>query len=89
MATGTPVVLSQGCNLPEIDGVAGVVVPGQPDDTAEALSRLLADEPRRRELGEGARVFAHGFRRTVVMPEMLELLARMAGAAPPVAQRAA
>jgi glycosyltransferase involved in cell wall biosynthesis len=80
MATGTPVVLSEGCHLPEIDGVAGVVVPGEPEDTAAALAALLEDADRRRRLGEGAQAFADDFRREVVMPRMLELLERVAGA---------
>jgi glycosyltransferase involved in cell wall biosynthesis len=79
MATGTPVVLSDGCHLPEIDGVGGLVVRGEPSDTAAALLALLTDEPRRRELGQGAQAFAHDFRREVVMPRMLAFLEEMAG----------
>lgn len=79
MATGTPVVLSEGCHLPEIDGAAGLVVPGEPDDTAAALLALLTDDARRRALGEGARAFARDFRREVVMPRMLTLLDELAG----------
>ena len=80
MATGTPVVLSDGCHLPEIDGVAGIVVPGEPADTAAALLALLTDDARRRALGAGAQAFAHDFRREVVMPRMLALLEELAGA---------
>jgi alpha-1,6-mannosyltransferase len=80
MATGTPVVLSEGCHLPEIDGIAGVVVPGEPEDTAGALGGLLEDGARRRRLGEGAQAFADDFRREVVMPRMLEMLEGLAGA---------
>jgi glycosyltransferase involved in cell wall biosynthesis len=83
MATGTPVVLSDGCHLPEIDGRAGLVVAGEPDDTAAALLSLLEDESRRRALGEGARAFAHEFRRDVVMPRMLAFLEEMAGVRSP------
>ena len=79
MATGTPVVLSEGCHLPEIDGAAGLVVAGEPDDTAAALLALLTDDARRRALGQGARAFAHDFRREVVMPRMLTLLDELAG----------
>lgn len=77
MATGTPVVLSEGCHLPEIDGIAGVVVRGEPGDTAAALLGLLADDARRRALGDGARAFANEFRREVVMPQMLARLEAM------------
>jgi glycosyltransferase involved in cell wall biosynthesis len=83
MATGTPVVLSEGCHLPEIDGVAGAVVPGQPADTAAALLALLGDSERRTALAEGARRFAHDFRREVVMPRMLEKLEGLAAVRTP------
>jgi glycosyltransferase involved in cell wall biosynthesis len=85
MATGTPVVLSEGCHLPEIDGIGGVVVRGEPEDTAAALLGLLGDDARRSELGKGAQGFANDFRREVVMPRMLarlEELARTRRAAP-------
>ncbi|HSP18323.1 MAG TPA: glycosyltransferase, partial [Myxococcaceae bacterium] len=43
MACGTPVLLSRGCHLDEVDGVAGVVVPGQAQEAARALVGLLRD----------------------------------------------
>jgi glycosyltransferase involved in cell wall biosynthesis len=79
MATGTPVVLSRGCHLPEVDGVAGTVVDDGVDEVAAALAVLLEDEERRRALGEGAQAFAHEFRREVVMPRMLAFLEEIAG----------
>src|SRR4051794_2718178 len=84
MAAGTPVVLSHGCHLPEVDGVAGVVVGDDVDEVAGALAGLLEDEERRRALGEGAQAFAHEFRREVVMPRMLAFLEQMAGVRTPV-----
>ncbi len=84
MATGTPVVLSEGCHLPEVDGIAGAVVPGQPADTAAALLALLRDDARRAALGDGARRFARDFRREVVMPRMLAMLEELAPVRTPV-----
>ncbi len=78
MAAGTPVVLSEGCHLPEVHDRAGLVVPGGPEDTAEAIVTLLGDEQRRLALGDGARAFAEEFRREVVMPRMLEYLESIA-----------
>jgi glycosyltransferase involved in cell wall biosynthesis len=80
MACGTPVVLSEGCHMPEVDQHAGLVVPGDADGAAAALLMILGDDARRRELGDGARAFAHDFRREVVMPQMLELLERLSRA---------
>jgi glycosyltransferase involved in cell wall biosynthesis len=71
-------VLSEGCHLPEVDGTAGLVVPGGAADAAEALTTLLLDEPRRLELAAGARAFAEDFRREVVMPRMLDFLESIA-----------
>ena len=78
MATGTAVVLSEGCHLPEVDGTAGLVVPGGAADAAEALVTLLLDEPRRVRYAGAARVFAEDFRREVVMPRMLDFLESIA-----------
>jgi glycosyltransferase involved in cell wall biosynthesis len=81
MACGTPVVLSRGCHLDEVEGRAGLVVSGTPQDAAVALVRLLSDEALRAQLGAGAVAFAHDFRREVVMPQMIEALERIAGPA--------
>jgi glycosyltransferase involved in cell wall biosynthesis len=78
MATGTAVVLSEGCHLPEVDGTAGLVVPGGAADAAEALTTLLLDDDRRARHAAAARAFAEDFRREVVMPRMLEFLGSIA-----------
>ena len=80
MACGTPVVLSEGCHMPEIHERGGLVVPGGSPDAAEAIVALLGDDQRRHRLGDGARSFAREFRREVVMPQMLELLERLSRA---------
>ena len=82
MATGTAVVLSEGCHLPEVDGEAGLVVPGGAAGAADALATLLLDEPRRASYAAGARAFAEDFRREAVMPRMLAFLESIAGRGP-------
>ena len=55
MACGTPVVVADRASLPEVVGEAGLLVhPDDPDDIAQALARVLTEEPlreRMRELG--------------------------------------
>lgn len=55
-ATGTPVVISERCALPEIDRFdAGIVTAAEPDATASALDRLLSDRRLRSEMGSNGR----------------------------------
>lgn len=82
MACGTPVVLSEGCHVPEVHGLGGLVTDGAPVPTAVALVRLLHDDAERERLGAGACEFAMRFRREVVMPEMVALFERLAAQAP-------
>jgi glycosyltransferase involved in cell wall biosynthesis len=55
MACGTPVVVANRSSLPEVVGEAGLLIdPDDPDDIAQALTRVLTDEllrARMRELG--------------------------------------
>ena len=78
LACGTPVVLSPGCRLPEVDGVGGIVSDGSVEGAAAALSALLREPERARELGESGRRFAAAYRREVVVPELVALLERVA-----------
>lgn len=78
MACGTPVVLSEGCHLPEVDDVAGIVVPGSAEEVAGALVALLGDDARRARLSTGAIAFAAEFRRELVMPRMIGAFERLA-----------
>jgi glycosyltransferase involved in cell wall biosynthesis len=75
---GTPVVLSPGCGLPEVDGVAGIVCDGSAEGAADALLTLLGDPDRARKLGAAGRTFAAAYRREVVVPELVGLLERVA-----------
>jgi glycosyltransferase involved in cell wall biosynthesis len=61
LASGLPVVATDvGANAEVLAGVEGsaLVPAGDPPALAEALQRLLADEPRRRRAGRAARVHA-------------------------------
>jgi glycosyltransferase involved in cell wall biosynthesis len=61
MAAGLPVVASRVGGVPEqvVDGVTGVLVePGDPDDLAGALGRLVGDARLRRRLGGAGRARA-------------------------------
>jgi glycosyltransferase involved in cell wall biosynthesis len=78
LSCGTPVVLSPGCGLPELDGVAGIVSNGSAESAAQALLALLRDPERARRYGEAGRSFAASYRRDVVVPEFVALLERVA-----------
>jgi glycosyltransferase involved in cell wall biosynthesis len=78
MACGTPVVLSRGCHLDEVQGTAGLVVGDSADEAAAALARVLTDDQLRARLARGAAEFAWGFRRENVMPEMIRVLEGLA-----------
>jgi glycosyltransferase involved in cell wall biosynthesis len=71
-------VLSPGCGLPQVDGVAGIVCDGSAQAAAEALRTLLRDPAKARRLGEAGREFAASYRREKVVPELVELLERVA-----------
>ena len=59
MAAGLPLLLSPGCHLPEAgDAGAAMIVEPQAAPLAEALSRLLADDERRAEMGAAAQRLA-------------------------------
>lgn len=74
LACSTPVVLSPGCGLPQVDGVAGIVCDGGVDGASEALLELLTHPDRARDLGRAGRMFVAGYRREAVVPELVALL---------------
>jgi glycosyltransferase involved in cell wall biosynthesis len=56
LAAGLPVILSPGCNLPEVEPAgAGLEVPPEIEPLAAALDRLLTDTELRLKMGEAAR----------------------------------
>lgn len=55
MASGLPVLLSEGCNLPEAkQSNAGKIVPVDVDSLAEALTDMLSDSDALSQMGENA-----------------------------------
>jgi glycosyltransferase involved in cell wall biosynthesis len=78
MACGTPVIVSPGCHLPEVDGHAGRVVARDPVAVAGAIEAVLADAGGRETMGANARAFAGRFRREVAMPQMIERFSSLA-----------
>jgi glycosyltransferase involved in cell wall biosynthesis len=80
LACGTPVVLSPGCGLPEVDDVAGIVCDGTVSGAADALLTLLRDPERASAFGEAGREFAAAYRRESVVPKLVTLLERIATA---------
>ena len=60
LSAGVPVVVTPGCNLPEVAAAAaGIEVQADVASTAEALSRLATDAELRSKMGSNARKLAH------------------------------
>ena len=78
LACGTPVILSRGCHLPEIDGRAGFVVDGRARTTAAAIVDLLSNPTRLEAMGAEGRAFADDYRTPNAMPQIVDLLERVA-----------
>ncbi len=58
MAGGLPVILTPGCNLPEVEARgAGLVVPREIEPLAAAIRALLTDPGQRARMGAAARVW--------------------------------
>ena len=56
MACGVPVIVSDTCGIASLlDGQAGLAIPARTDALAEALRKLLEDEPLRARLQSGCR----------------------------------
>jgi glycosyltransferase involved in cell wall biosynthesis len=72
MAAGLPVLLTPGCNLPEVGETgAGLIVERETGPLAEALRRLLTDADLRRRMGAAAkRLVAERFTWDVVAGEL-------------------
>lgn len=59
LAAGIPCLLTQMCNVPEVEeAAAGRVVPGSPGPVATALTELLSDPDKLTQKGERARALA-------------------------------
>lgn len=58
MAASVPVLLSPGCNLPQVQPAgAGWIVEPDPSELAQALTQMLADPDRLQAMGAAARQF--------------------------------
>lgn len=79
MAAGKPVVASRlpGTSAIIEDGVNGLLVnPGDPQQLADAIEKLLVDDDLRRSLGEAAKLRVTSFDVTIVNRRLQEALAR-------------
>lgn len=74
LAVGVPVVISEGCNFPEVaEAGAGRVVPLDAGAVAGALREVLADAEVRRRMGEAGRELVRGrFTWPQIARQMLE-----------------
>lgn len=74
MTHGKPVVASRVGGLPEVVGEGGTLVePRRPDQIAEALNRLLADDGLRRSKAEEARKHIRGYSWECIIPQLEKL----------------
>jgi glycosyltransferase involved in cell wall biosynthesis len=87
MACGTPVLVSPGCHLPEVDRLAGRVVERDPAAVAAAIEEVLADDGVREAMGARARAFADQFRHEVAMPHIVAAFEAIADRRPPAGTR--
>lgn len=88
LAAGRPIVLTAGCNLPEVAADdAGIEVALEVDATAQALARLLGDVALRARLGANAlRLARESFSWDAVARRMLAICRSVTGVEPsPVA----
>ena len=88
LATGLPVILSPGCNLPEVEPAgAGLVVPPEPVPLAHALRHMLLDTELRLRMGAAARALIdERFTWTRVAGQMETVYRSVSGARAPTQQ---
>jgi poly(glycerol-phosphate) alpha-glucosyltransferase len=56
MAAGLPIIISPGCNLPEVGSRgAGLIIQPNPEAVAGAIDCLFADDDRRKLMGTNGR----------------------------------
>jgi glycosyltransferase involved in cell wall biosynthesis len=84
LAAGVPVVLTPGCNLPEVAAAhAGLEVKAAPDEAARALARVLGDPALRATLAANAlRLARESFSWDAVGRRMLALCSTVASNRP-------
>ncbi|MBI4822360.1 MAG: glycosyltransferase [Deltaproteobacteria bacterium] len=84
MASGTPVVVSEHCNVPEVaEARAGIVISLDVDDLARGISRLLSDEQERKDCARAARdLAARKFEWSAIAEQTLKLYAELTSQRP-------
>ncbi len=80
MGCGLPVISTKVGVMPEAidDGVNGVFTTGEPDDLAEKISSLLADDERRDRIGNEAKKVLDVYERSTLMAQYADFLKRLA-----------
>lgn len=75
MICGLPVVITRQCQFPEIaEAKAGIVIDPDPDQLAEALTKLLDNPELRKEMGaNGRRLVTERFTWDKIAEQMIEL----------------
>jgi len=79
MAAGLPLILTPGCNLPDLEmRGAGLLVQRDAESLAAAMRMLLADPARRRAMGEKGRAWVQeSFRWPVIAEQSVALYRRV------------
>jgi glycosyltransferase involved in cell wall biosynthesis len=85
MASGLPVIATDTGAIPEVIGPAGMIIPpGDPDQLASAVERLLGDPAERRRLGRLARARAEeNFSHHLAAARLAAIYKRVAAGLPP------
>ena len=78
LACGTPVVLSPGCGLPQVDGVAGNRLRWQCGRGGRSAAGASPGSRARAALGEAGPALSAVYRREEVVPELVSVLERVA-----------
>jgi len=75
LACGVPVLIMRQCHFPEVaEAKAGIVIDPDPDQLAEALTKLLDNPELRKEMGaNGRRLVTERFTWDKIVEQMIEL----------------
>ncbi len=78
MASGVPVITSNVSSLPEVTGDGGILIePKSVSQLTAAMTKVLIDEPLRKQLGERARQHARPFRWSVCAEKSIAFFERI------------
>ncbi|MCL0082944.1 glycosyltransferase [Thermodesulfovibrionales bacterium] len=75
MICGLPVIITHSCNFPEVaEAEAGIVIDSDPEQLAEALTRLIDNPQLREEMGDnGRRLIKERFTCDKIADQMIQL----------------